>query len=65
MTMNEKYFPKRARFIITNKLIDSIMNVSSNFYAANTIYKRCYRTLKNMDNLFNDLFINDWRLEDE
>ena len=26
MTMNEKYFPKRARFIITNKLIDSIMN---------------------------------------
>ena len=31
MTMNEKYYPKRARFIITNKLIESAMNVSSNF----------------------------------
>ena len=31
MTMNEKYFPKRARFIITNKLIDSAMNISENF----------------------------------
>lgn len=38
MTMNEKYFPKRARFIITNKLIESTMNISANFYAANAIY---------------------------
>ena len=38
MTMNEKYFPKRARFIITNKLIDSAMNVSANFNAANGIF---------------------------
>ena len=38
MTMNEKYFPKRARFIITNKLIDSVMNVSANFNAANGIF---------------------------
>ena len=38
MTMNEKYFPKRARFIITNKLIDSAMNISANFNAANGIF---------------------------
>ena len=38
MTMNEQYFPKRARFIITNKLIDSAMNVSANFNAANGIF---------------------------
>ena len=38
MTMNEKYYPKRARFIITNKLIDSAMNVSANFNAANAIF---------------------------
>lgn len=38
MTMNEKYFPKRARFVITNKLIDSAMNVSANFNAANGIF---------------------------
>ena len=38
MTMNEKYFPKRARFIITNKIIDSAMNVSANCFAANAIF---------------------------
>lgn len=38
MTMNEKYFPKRARFIISNKLIESAMNIAANFYAANAIY---------------------------
>ena len=38
MTMNEKYFTKRARFIITNKLIDSAMNVSANFNAAKVIF---------------------------
>lgn len=38
MTMNEKYFPKRARFIISNKLIDAAMNVSANFNAANAIF---------------------------
>ena len=46
MTMNEKYFPKRARFIITNKLIDSVMNVSSNFFAANAIYPNNEEKLK-------------------
>ena len=46
MTMNEKYFPKRARFIITNKLIDSIMNVSANFFAANAIYPNNEEKLK-------------------
>lgn len=38
MTMNEKYFPKRARFIITNKIIDVAMNISANFNAANSIF---------------------------
>ena len=44
--MNEKYFPKRARFIIANKLIDSIMNVSANFFAANAIYPNNEEKLK-------------------
>ena len=38
MTMNEKYYPKRARYIITNKILESAMNVSSNFNAANSIF---------------------------
>lgn len=38
MTMNEKYFPKRSRLVIANKLIDSSMNVSANFNAANGIF---------------------------
>ena len=38
MTMNEKYFPKRSRLVIANKLIDSAMNVSANFNAANEIF---------------------------
>ena len=46
MTMNEKYFPKRARFIITNKLIDSAMNVSTNFNAANAIFPNTEEKLK-------------------
>ena len=46
MTMNEKYFPKRARFIITNKLIDSAMNISANFNAANAIFPNTEEKLK-------------------
>ena len=46
MTMNEKYFPKRSRFIITNKLIESAMNVSSNFNAANAIFPNTEDKLK-------------------
>ena len=38
MTMNEKYFPKRSRLVIANKLIDSAMNVSANFNASNGIF---------------------------
>lgn len=38
MTLNEKYFPKRSRYIIANKLVEAIMNVSANFYAANSIF---------------------------
>ena len=46
MTMNEKYFPKRARFIITNKLIDSAMNISANFNASNAIFPNTEEKLK-------------------
>ena len=37
MVMNEKYFPKKARYIIANKLIDLASNVTINFDAANDI----------------------------
>lgn len=46
MTMNEKYFPKRARYIITNELIKSAMSVSKGFYAANEIYPSSEEKLK-------------------
>lgn len=38
MTMNEKYFPKRARFIITNQIIDSVMSMANNMNIANSIF---------------------------
>lgn len=38
MTMNEKYFPKRARFVISNKIIECATDVSANFIAANDIF---------------------------
>ena len=31
MVMNEKYFPKRARFVISNKLVDLATDVSINY----------------------------------
>ena len=40
MTMNEKYFPKRARFIITNQIIDSVMSMANNMNIANSIFVR-------------------------
>ena len=46
MTLNEKYFPKRAIFIIANMLIDSITDVSANFFAANAIYPNNEEKLK-------------------
>ena len=46
MTMNEKYFPKRSRLVIANKLIDSAMNVSANFNAANAIFPNTEEKLK-------------------
>ena len=36
--MNEKYFPKRARFVISNKLVDLATDVSINYDAANDIF---------------------------
>ena len=37
MTMNEKYFPKRARIIITKQIIDSVMSMAYNMKIANSI----------------------------
>ena len=110
MVLNEKYFPKRARFVISNKLVDLATDVSINYDAANDIFpnteekletrerkklkkfkkkldkgiiafsdirnlyeswkgslkgKKCYRTLQNMNELFNRLFIDEWRLAHE
>ena len=38
MVLNEKYFPKRARFVISNKLVDLATDVSINYDAANDIF---------------------------
>ena len=38
MTMNEKYFPKRARFVISNKIIECATDLAANFIAANDIF---------------------------
>ena len=46
MTMNEKYFPKRARFIITNEVIESAMNVAKNFNIANDLFPSTEEKLK-------------------
>ena len=46
MTMNEKYFPKRARFIITNQIIDSIMSMANNMNIANSIFPNTEEKVK-------------------
>ena len=38
MVMNKKFFPKRARFVISNKLVDLATDVSINYDAANDIF---------------------------
>ena len=80
MTMNEKYFPKRARFIITRqrrklkKLKNKLDRGEIEFADIRQSYaswkgslkgKKCYKTIQSMDELFNKLFINDWRLNYE
>lgn len=46
MTMNEKYFPKRARFIITNQIIDSVMSMANNMNIANSIFPNTEEKVK-------------------
>ena len=46
MTMNEKYFPKRARFIITNQIIDSVMSMAKNMNIANSIFPNTEEKVK-------------------
>lgn len=57
---------KKLYLKLENKEIEfNDVMASYNSWKGSLKDKRCYRTLKNMDNLFNDLFINDWRLENE
>ena len=46
MVMNEKYFPKRARFVISNRIVDLAMAVSENFDTANGIFPNSEDNLK-------------------
>ncbi len=49
--MNEKYFPKRARFVISNRLIDLAMDVSEKFDSANAIYPSSEKHLSDREEL--------------
>ena len=40
MCMNEKYFPKRYRFVLSNKLIDEASELSRLVISANAIFPR-------------------------
>lgn len=51
MVMNEKYFPKRARFVISNRLIDLAMDVSEKFDGANAIYPSSEKHLNDREEL--------------
>ena len=49
MTMNEKYFPKRARFVISNRIVDLAMAVSENFDTANGIFPNSKKNLEDRE----------------
>lgn len=51
MVMNEKYFPKRARFVISNRLIDLAMDVSEKFDGANAIFPSTEKYLSDREEL--------------
>ena len=47
MVLNEKYFPKPARFVISNKLVDLATDVSINYDAANDIFPNTEEKVRN------------------
>lgn len=49
--MNEKYFPKRARFVISNRLVDLAMDVSEKFDGANAIFPSSEKYLTDREEL--------------
>lgn len=49
--MNEKYFPKRARFVISNRLVDLAMDVSEKFDGANAIFPSTEKYLTDREEL--------------
>lgn len=49
--MNEKYFPKRARFVISNRLVDLTMDVSEKFDGANAIFPSSEKYLTDREEL--------------
>ena len=49
--MNEKYFPKRARFVISNRLVDLAMDVSEKFDGANAIFPSSEKYLSDREEL--------------
>nr|DAW55476.1 MAG TPA: Avd-like-generating retroelement protein [Caudoviricetes sp.] len=51
MVMNEKYFPKRARFVISNRLVDLAMDVSEKFDGANAIFPSSEKYLTDREEL--------------
>ena len=51
MVMNEKYFPKRARFVISNRLGDLAMDVSEKFDGANAIFPSSEKYLSDREEL--------------
>ena len=51
MVMNEKYFPKRARFVISNRLVDLAMDVSEKFDGANAIFPSTEKYLTDREEL--------------
>lgn len=51
MVMNEKYFPKRARFVISNRLVDLAMDVSEKFDGANAIFPSSEKYLSDREEL--------------
>lgn len=49
--MNEKYFPKRARFVISNRLVDLAMDVSEKFDGVNAIFPSSEKYLTDREEL--------------
>lgn len=45
LTMNEKVFPKRYRFTLTNKIVDKVFSIYTLLYEANEMYPHSQKEL--------------------